>query len=107
MDAWNPPDGGRAPGETSRRAVVRETREETGLRVAITRRVGRYRVPDQRVIVHTFICKRVGGGLRASDEADRIGWFAPRALPASTLPRHAARIADALSADPRLLRRTQ
>ena len=107
MDAWNLPGGGRASGETPRRAAVRETYEETGLRVAITRRVGRYRVPDQRVIAHTFICKRVGGRLRASAEADRIGWFAQRALPASTLPRHVERIADALSADPRLLRRTQ
>ncbi|MBS61698.1 NUDIX domain-containing protein [Salinisphaera sp.] len=106
-DAWNLPGGGRAPGESPRKTLLREVAEETGLRVALARHVGRYRVPSQGVVVETWQCTVVGGNLRCSDEADRVGWFFHTALPATTLPRHVERVADALAGDPRVLRRTQ
>jgi len=62
-------------GETVEEAVVREVREETGLRVRPERLVGVYSDPDRdprgHVVSVCFLCRVEGGELRAgSDAAD-------------------------------------
>lgn len=107
FDAWNLPGGGVAPGEAPWLAVRREVREEVGLDVTVIRLLGVYTVPQQGTVAFSFLCAATGGALRLSDEADDIGWFAPNALPETTLPRHRARIRDAFTAGEAPVLRTQ
>lgn len=47
LDVWNLPGGGVESGELSTEAVIRETKEETGLDVVVERLVGVYgKVPS-------------------------------------------------------------
>lgn len=56
-----------------------------------------YAVPERADILFNFLCAPIGGALRVSDEADRIGWFDRRDLPPNTSPRHVERIGDAFA----------
>jgi mutator protein MutT len=47
---WQLPGGRLEPGETPAQAVVREVREETGLRARVGRLTGRYRREDGSVV---------------------------------------------------------
>ena len=89
---WELPGGGMHPRETPEQTVVREVREETGLRISIYRQL--------RIIEHYFyydplkapyhmymifcLCGIVGGTLRGSgsngDEAHRPTWVPIRTL---------------------------
>ena len=106
---WSLPGGGVEIGESVREAAVRETIEETGLRVAMKRLVGVYSGPDVYpfmsypggALVHyvmiVFECDVVGGELRISDESTDIGYFPGDALPEDTLLSHRVCVADALA----------
>ncbi|WP_006915226.1 NUDIX hydrolase [Salinisphaera shabanensis] len=107
MDAWNLPGGGVEPGEAPWDAVRREVEEEVGLTVRVEGLVGLYSVPEQGVLALLFRCVRIKGGIRVSEEADAIEWFSPESLPASTLPRHAERIADAVAVNGSTIMRVQ
>jgi len=97
LDLWNLPGGQVEVGELPNVAVVREVKEETGLDVEMVRLTGVYGRTDGRAdIVFTFLCRLVGGALTGTDEADRHEWFAVGDLPVNTIPKHVARIRDAL-----------
>lgn len=63
-------------GEFLEEAVVREAREETGLDVKVERLLGVYddpkRDPRGHVISIAFICKAVGGKLKAGSDAKDV-----------------------------------
>ncbi len=42
----------------------------------------------------SFLCRRVGGEIALSDEADRIEFFRADELPANTIPKQVERIGD-------------
>ena len=88
-------ESGELPNET----VVRETREETGLEVEVERLIGVYGKPGRDELVFAFLCRAVGGELAPSDETDACRYFPVADIPANTLPKHLARIHDALQAD--------
>jgi 8-oxo-dGTP diphosphatase len=96
MDAWNLPGGGVESGELPTEAVIRETKEETGLKVAIERLVGVYGKTDKDELVFAFVCRVIGGKLSISDEADECKYFEVDNLPPNTLPKHVERIQDAV-----------
>ena len=60
-------------GETTEEAVAREVREETGLETRVTRLVGVYSSPTRDPRGHTvaiaYALERIGGELRAGDDA--------------------------------------
>lgn len=99
LDLWNLPGGGVESGELPTEAIVRETREETGLDVVIERLVGVYGKQDKEEFVFAFVCRVVGGWLSATDEADESRYFQVNAIPFNTSPKQIERIHDALSGD--------
>jgi 8-oxo-dGTP diphosphatase len=104
---WSIPGGLLEVGELVREAAVREAREETGLIVAVGRDapVGEIsekdpadllgvfdrvlRSPDGRVQYHyvliDFLCRPVGGELKAAGDAAEVRWFTREELPALKL----------------------
>lgn len=95
-DLWNLPGGTMEAGESPWECVVREAREETGLKVEITRLAGIYNKPDKGELVFSFICRVVGGQLTLNKEADKIEYFDIKDIPANTSQKQVARIHDAL-----------
>jgi mutator protein MutT len=96
-DMWNLPGGRVEPHEAPWQAVVREVEEETGLRVHVEELIGVYVIPQKQDVVFNFLCRKTGGTLRLSAEADQLWWFPSTDIPSNTLPRHIERIQDAYS----------
>lgn len=90
---WSIPGGALEVGELVREAAVREAREETGLIVEPGELLGVFdrvlRDPEQRVQYHyvliDFLCKPLGGELRAASDAAEARWFTREELPALNL----------------------
>jgi ADP-ribose pyrophosphatase YjhB (NUDIX family) len=80
-------------------AVIRETKEETGLDIVIEGLVGVYGKRDRDELVFAFKCRVVGGCLSASDEADRHQYFEVDEIPVNTVPKQVERIQDAISSN--------
>jgi 8-oxo-dGTP diphosphatase len=81
---WAAPGGWLARGESPREAAVRETFEETGLRVTAGRVLDIGGGPYGEISL-TFECQVVGDtGFRPSHETDRVGYFPPSELPPMT-----------------------
>ena len=96
MDLWNLPGGRVESGELPTEAVIRETREETGLDVSVERLVGVYGKKDVDDLVFAFRCSVTGGVLGPTEEAGKQAFFRIEALPENTIPKHVERILDAL-----------
>lgn len=96
MDLWNLPGGRVESGELPTEAVIRETKEETGLDVLVEKLVGVYGKRKVDELVFAFRCSVVGGALDTTAEADRHAFFPIEALPKNTIPKHVERILDAL-----------
>ena len=106
---WGLPGGGVEPGESVRRAIVREVAEETGLEFEPIRLIGVYSDPANHQIVtypngavihyvsSVFECAIRGGTLACGPESLELGFFPPDALPADTLAISRIRIVDALA----------
>ena len=82
-------------GETLREATIREAREETGLIVETGELLGVYeraiRSEDGRVRYHyvliDFLCRAVGGDMKAGSDASDVRWFESAELDGLKLPR--------------------
>ena len=93
LGEWSLPGGVLECGETLREAVVREAREETGLVVETVEMLGVYErvIPgdEGRVRYHyvliDFLCRPVGGDLKAGSDAAEVRWFTRDELPALNL----------------------
>ena len=101
---WCLPSGRMEPGESLSETVVRETLEETGLRVVVDKAVGVYSEPHpyymqrgSHVVGFVFLCQIVEGSLTLSDETTEFGYFDPAALPSDIVPTHIERINDAVA----------
>jgi 8-oxo-dGTP diphosphatase len=81
-DFWSLPGGLIEPGEKIEEALIREVQEETGLIVRpkrvfeIFERImqdakGR---TEYHYILHDYLCRVVGGELRAGDDAGQVAW---------------------------------
>lgn len=79
---WEWPGGKPDPGEGYAEALVRETREETGLVVEITGLAGatQFELPKVIVVQLCMQARAIGGDLRLSEEHDAVDWVPLEAL---------------------------
>jgi 8-oxo-dGTP diphosphatase len=93
LGEWSLPGGVLECGERLRDAVVREAHEETGLVVEPGEMLGVYerviRNDAKRVQYHfvliDYLCRVVGGRLKAGSDASDVSWFTREELPALKL----------------------
>jgi ADP-ribose pyrophosphatase YjhB (NUDIX family)/N-acetylglutamate synthase-like GNAT family acetyltransferase len=82
---WSLPAGYVERDEAPEETAVRETWEETGLHVALDNLLGVYSFPHEstgsRGVLVLYAAHIVGGELRAGDDAEEVGTFAPEEVP--------------------------
>ena len=99
FEVWCLPSGGVEEGESLAEAAIRETKEETGVDVELTRLVGVYSrlggMPDVHAIL--FAGKPVGGEIKTQPgETIEVAYFPSDELPQEIAFGHKKRITDAL-----------
>ena len=98
LRGWELPGGEVEEGESDEQALVREVREETGLDVAVVRRIGRYERRGFRAhVAHVFECRPTGGAIATSRETPSVAWFDSAALPDTIFPWFRTPLDDALA----------
>jgi 8-oxo-dGTP diphosphatase len=98
VQGWELPGGTAESGESAEQALLREVREETGLRVATLRHVGDYvRTGFRPHTARVYACRVEGGALRSSRETPVVRWFDATRLPDTLFPWYREPIADALA----------
>ena len=82
IPVWVLPGGGIDPHESPESAALRESYEETGYRVVITRKVAEY-LPVNKMtkLTHVYECKIIAGNARPSQETSQVAFFPIKALP--------------------------
>lgn len=98
-DDWSLPKGKLEPHETELAAAVREVREETGLHVAVSRRLDQvdYEVKGARKQVTYWLARHVDGEFTPNDEVDAIDWLTVAAAGARVTRAADATVLDELN----------
>jgi ADP-ribose pyrophosphatase YjhB (NUDIX family) len=89
LGEWSLPGGVLECGETLREAAAREAQEETGLQVETLEMLGVYErlIPGEagrtryHYVLIDFLCRPIGGELKAGSDAAEVGWFTKDELP--------------------------
>jgi ADP-ribose pyrophosphatase YjhB (NUDIX family) len=86
-------------GEPVEDAAVRETWEETGLKVDLSGLLGVYSYPGTPIVIIVYKARVIGGEIQTCSENDRVEWVAPAEIPWENLafPSTEAALRDFLS----------
>jgi 8-oxo-dGTP diphosphatase len=102
---WALPGGRVDPGETVEQTIVREVKEETGLDVAVVRKIGEYHeqgVQDGEEYDYypaCFLVKKLGGEIKKQEsEIEEINLFSLNKVPESLAFEHTQMINDFVAA---------
>ena len=105
---WGLAGGRIEPGESAAEAAIREVKEETGFKVRITRLIGVYSEPSERIVTYldngdvvqlvdiVLEGRIVGGHMSCSPESEEIRFFEADALPPEIAPPAVSPIHDYL-----------
>jgi len=101
IPVWVLPGGGIEAGESPEEATVREVKEETGLDVAIVKKIAEY-VPVSRIAHYTYFfeCRVEKGEMTINEESRDIRFFPLKTLPKFFPPFYLEWLKDALSGGP-------
>lgn len=100
FETWILPSGGVEDGESLAEAAIRETKEETGLDVELTRLVGVYSRLGNVLSGHVvlFLAEPSGGEIKCQvGETIAVEWFSFDEIPSPLSLGHKRRIADAVN----------
>ena len=98
LQGWELPGGTVEPGEAIDAAVVREVREETGIKIEVESHVGDYvRTGFRPHTARVFLCRVAGGELALSHESLQLSFCPVDAVPEELFPWYRAPLADALA----------
>ena len=89
LGEWSFPSGYVDAGEALEAAAIREAKEETGIDVRITRLLGAYSTPGERVIFIAYAGRVTRGRVRIGVECQDVRYFFPDALPLLAFPHDA------------------
>lgn len=103
---WVFPGGGVDANEDPEDAVKREVLEETGLQVAVSRKVGEYS-PLNRLarITHLYECRILSGTPTTGPETKNIGFYPIADLPTPFFHLHQEWLNDALQQNPEVIKK--
>ena len=100
FETWILPSGGVEDDESIAQAAIRETKEETGLDVEITKLVGIYSRLGNMSPVHAvlFTARPIGGEIKCQEgETIAVAWFAFDEIPSPLSAGQLKKIEDAIS----------
>ena len=83
---WSFPAGFVERGEPVETAAIRETFEESGLRVELGPLLGLFSEEGETVVLAVYLAAAFSGEPIAGDDLDEIGWFGPDDLPELAFP---------------------
>lgn len=106
IPVWVIPGGGLDQGESPEEAVIREVLEETGYKVAITRKVAEY-LPVNKFtqFSHVYECQILSGTSSTGFETKDIAFFPIKNLPKLLPPPYPGWIKEAYDNLPSLIRK--
>ncbi len=71
-DKWEPPGGRKKPGESDSDALLRETKEETGIEIRILRHINDWKVelPERNMLIagKTYLCEALTADVKLNDK---------------------------------------
>lgn len=75
LRGWEMPGGQVEEGESLKEAAIRETKEETGIDVEITKFCGIFQNVKKSICNTLFLARPIGGEFRTSSESLEVGFF--------------------------------